>query len=220
MAELPQFVAYPRGRTGKGGARQARREGFVPGVVYGGGLDPVAINVKFNELFKTLKKGRVLSTLFELKLEGHEDSRVICRNVQRDVVKDLPIHVDLMRLNYTSRVNLFIPVTFINEQECTGLRRGGVLTVVRPEIELKVTANKIPSAIEVDISGLDIGDVVTISSVTLPDGTRPMITDRDFVIANISAPSGLKSTDSETPEDDEVTEDQDESEESTEPEPE
>ena len=203
MAELPQFVAFPRDRTGKGGARQARRDGFVPGVVYGGGLDPVAINVKFNELFKTLKKGRFLSTLFELKLEGHEDSRVICRNVQRDVVKDLPIHIDLMRLNYTSRVNLFIPVTFVNELDCTGLRRGGVLTVVRPEIELKVTANKIPSAIKVDISGLDIGDVVTISSVSLPEGTRPMITDRDFVIANISAPSGLKSTDSETPEEDE-----------------
>ncbi len=215
MAELPQFVAFPRDRTGKGGARQARRDGFVPGVVYGGGLDPVAINVKFNELFKTLKKGRFLSTLFELKLEGHEDSRVICRNVQRDVVKDLPIHIDLMRLNYTSRVNLFIPVTFVNELDCTGLRRGGVLTVVRPEIELKVTANKIPSAIEVDISGLDIGDVVTISSVSLPEGTRPMITDRDFVIANISAPSGLKSTDSETPEEDE---EEIEEQESTEPE--
>ena len=87
MAQLPQFVAYPRERTGKGGARQARREGFVPGVVYGGGQDPVAINVKFNELFKTLKKGRFLSTLFELKLDGHDDSRVICRGVQRDVVK-------------------------------------------------------------------------------------------------------------------------------------
>ncbi len=215
MAELPQFVAYPRGRTGKGGARQARRDGFVPGIVYGGGLNPVAINVKFNVLFKTLKKGRFLSTLFELKLEGHEDSRVICRNVQRDVVKDLPIHIDLMRLNYTSRVNLFIPVTFVNELDCTGLRRGGVLTVVRPEIELKVTANKIPSAIEVDISGLDIGDVVTISSVSLPEGTRPMITDRDFVIANISAPSGLKSTESETPEEDEEVIDEQES---TEPE--
>ena len=197
MAQLPQFVAYPRERTGKGGARQARREGFVPGVLYGGGQDPVAINVKFNELFKTLKKGRFLSTLFELKLDGHDDSRVICRGVQRDVVKDLPIHIDLMRLNYTSRINLFIPVEFINEQDSPGLRRGGVLTVVRPEIELKVTANTIPSAIEVDISGLDIGDVVTISDVELPEGTRPMITDRDFVIANISAPSGLKSAEEE-----------------------
>ena len=197
MAQLPQFVAYPRERTGKGGARQARREGFVPGVVYGGGQDPVAINVKFNELFKTLKRGRFLSTLFELKLDGHDDSRVICRGVQRDVVKDLPIHIDLMRLNYTSRINLFIPVEFINEQDSPGLRRGGVLTVVRPEIELKVTANTIPSAIEVDISGLDIGDVVTISDVELPEGTRPMITDRDFVIANISAPSGLKSAEEE-----------------------
>ncbi|MDE2789758.1 MAG: 50S ribosomal protein L25/general stress protein Ctc [Paracoccaceae bacterium] len=197
MAELPQIVARTRQRTGKGGARQARRDGFVPGIVYGGGPKPVAINIPFNHLFKSLKKGRFLSTLFNLKIDDHDDVRVICRGVQRDVVKDLPIHVDLMRLNLTSRVNLFIPTRFINEQECTGLRRGGVLTVVRPEIELKVTANNIPSDIEIDLTGLDIGDVVTISSVELPKGTRPMITDRDFVIANISAPSGLRSTESE-----------------------
>lgn len=193
MADMPNINATLREGTGKGAARQARRDGLVPGVVYGGGADPVAINVKFNELFKQLKAGKFLSTLFNLKIEGQEDVRVICRNVQRDVVKDLPTHLDLMRLNRTSRVNLFIPVTFINEETSVGLKRGGTLTAVRTEIELKVTAGNIPEAIEIDLENLDIGDVVNISDVTLPEGSRPMITDRDFVIANISAPSSLKS---------------------------
>lgn len=193
MADMPNINATLREGTGKGAARQARRDGLVPGVVYGGGADPVAINVKFNELFKQLKAGKFLSTLFNLKIEGQEDVRVICRNVQRDVVKDLPTHLDLMRLNRTSRVNLFIPVVFTNEETSVGLKKGGTLTAVRTEIELKVTAGNIPEAIEIDLENLDIGDVVNISDVTLPEGSRPMITDRDFVIANISAPSSLKS---------------------------
>ncbi len=197
MADIPRLDAQVRTGTGKGAARQARRAGYVPGVVYGGGEEPVTINLKFNELYKKLRQGRFLSTLFNLNIEGRDSVRVICRNVQRDVVKDLPIHVDLMRLNLSSRVNLFIPATFVNEQESPGLKRGGVLTVVRPEIELKVTAGNIPSEIEVDLTGMDIGDVVTISGIKLPEGTRPMITERDFVIANISAPSGLKSSEAD-----------------------
>lgn len=206
MAEMPNINATLRTGTGKGAARQARREGLVPGVVYGGGEDPVAINVKFNELFKKLKDGRFLSTLFNLKVEGQEDVRVICRGVQRDVVKDLPTHLDLMRLRRTSRVNLFIPVEFVGEEEAPGIKRGGVLTAIRTEVELKVTAGNIPESIEVDISELDIGDNVSISQVSLPEGTRPMITDRDFVIANISAPSGLKSAESEEDDADEGAE--------------
>ncbi len=197
MAEMPNIIATPRAGTGKGAARQTRRAGLVPGVVYGGGEDPVAINIKFNQLFKQLKEGRFLSTLFNLKVEGHDDVRVICRGVQRDVVKDLPIHLDLMRLHRKTRVNLFVPVNFVNEDVCIGLRHGGVVTVVRNEIELKVTADSIPESIDIDLSELDIGDVVNISDVTLPEGTRPMITDRDFVIANISAPSSLKSAEEE-----------------------
>ncbi|PLS22290.1 50S ribosomal protein L25 [Amylibacter cionae] len=201
MAEMPNIIATPRTGTGKGAARQARRDGLVPGVVYGGGEEPIAINVKFNELLKQLKAGRFLSTLFNLKVEGQEDVRVICRNVQRDVVKDLPVHLDLMRLRRTSRVNLFVPVTFINEETSVGLKRGGVLTVVRNEIELKVTAGNIPDAIEIDLADLDVGDIVHISDVTLPEGSRPMITDRDFVIANISAPSSLKASDEDSGDD-------------------
>jgi len=195
--QIPDLEATARAGTGKGAARQARREGLVPGVVYGGGEDPQPINVKYNVLLKRLKAGRFLSTLFNLKIDGQEDVRVICRNVQRDVVKDLPTHLDLLRLRRDTRINLFIPVEFTGEETSVGLKRGGVLTAVRTEIELKVTAGDIPEKIEIDISELDIGDVVTISGVDLPSGSRPMITDRDFVIANISAPSGLKSSDGE-----------------------
>ena len=191
--EIPNLIAHERAGTGKGAARQARRIGMVPGVVYGGGTDPLSIQVPFNELLKRLKAGRFLSTLFNLKVEGHDDVRVICRDVQRDVVKDLPTHLDLMRLKRASKVNLFIAVDFINEAEAPGLKKGGVLTVVRPEVELIVTASDIPESITVDLTGLDVGDVITISSVKLPESARPTI-DRDFVIANLSAPSSLKSS--------------------------
>ena len=195
--QIPDLHATVRAGTGKGAARSSRREGLVPGVVYGGGADPIAIDVKFNELFKKLKAGKFLSTLFNLKVEGQEDVRVICRGVQRDVVKDLPVHIDLMRLRRTSRINLFIPVEFANEDICIGLKRGGVLTVVRPEVELKVTAGEIPESIKIDLENVAIGDVINISDVDLPEGTRPMITDRDFVIANIGAPSSLRSSENE-----------------------
>lgn len=190
--KIPDLIAEARTGTGKGAARQARRDGMVPGVVYGGGVDPQPINIKFNVLLKHLKAGRFMSTLFNLKVEGEEDVRVICRGVQRHVVKDLPTHVDLMRLRRTSKVKLFIPVEFVNEEEAPGIKKGGVLTAVRPEVELLVTAGDIPDHITVDLTGLDIGDTVTISGVDLPAGATPTI-DRDFVIANIQAPSGLRS---------------------------
>ncbi len=206
-SEIPDLSAELRSGTGKGAARQARRTGFVPGIVYGGGMDPMAIQIDFNYLLKRLNQGRFLSTLFNLKIAGQEDVRVICRSVQRHVVKDLPLHVDFMRLKDGSQINLFIPVRFINEQDSPGLRRGGVLTVVRGEIDLVVNAGNIPAEIVADISGLDVGDVVTISKIELPEGTRPRIADRDFVIANISAPSSLRSADEEEEVEEEETED-------------
>jgi large subunit ribosomal protein L25 len=190
--EIPDLVAQARTGTGKGAARQARRQGMVPGVVYGGGADPMPIQVPFNELLKKLKAGRFRSTLWNLKIEGQEDVRVICRDVQRDVVKDLPTHLDLMRLRRTSKVNLYIPVEFHGFKGSPGDKKGGVLTVVRPEVELRVTAGDIPDKITVDCSGMQIGDTVTISDVTLPEGAKPTI-DRDFVLANMQAPSGLAS---------------------------
>jgi large subunit ribosomal protein L25 len=202
--EIPDLKAQERTGTGKGAARQARRAGMVPGIVFGGEKDPLPINIPFNELLKRLKDGRFKSTLFNLQVEGHEDVRVICRDVQRDVVKDLPTHVGLMRLRRTSKVNLFIPVEFVNEETAPGIKRGGVLTVVRPEIELIVTAGDIPEKVTVDLAGLKIGDIVHINDVTLPEGTKPTI-DRNFVIANISAPSGLAASDSDS-DDEESTE--------------
>ena len=202
--EIPDLHAQERTGTGKGDARQARRDGLVPGIVYGGGSDPLAINIPFNVLLKRLKQGRFLSTLFNLKVEGQEDVRVICRNVQRDVLKDLPTHLDLMRLRRSSKVNLFIPVEFVNEDEAPGMKKGGVLTIVRQEVELRVTAGDIPEKLTIDLAGKDIGDTLTISAITLPAGSKATI-DRDFVIANISAPSGLKSAgiDDDEPEEEE-----------------
>ena len=188
--EIPDLVVEARTGTGKGAARQARREGMVPGVVYGGGIDPIALQIPFNVLLKRLKAGRFLSTLFNLKMEGQDDVRVICRAVQRDVVKDLPTHVDFIRLRRTTKIALFIPVEVIGEEESPGLKKGGVLTLIRPEVELKVTAGDIPDHITIDVTELEIGDNVSISAVTLPAGAKATI-DRDFVIANISAPSGL-----------------------------
>ena len=176
---IPDLNAEERTGTGKGAARQARRDGKVPGVVYGGGVDPLAINIPYNVLFKKLKEGRFLSTLFNMKVEGQDDVRVICRDVQRHVVKDLPTHVDFMRLKRTTKINLFIAVEVVGEDVSPGLKKGGVLTLVRPEVELIVTAGDIPDHITIDVSEIEIGDSVTISSVKLPTGAKATI-DRDF----------------------------------------
>ena len=191
--EIVDLTAEVRTGTGKGAARQARRDGYVPGIIYGDGAEPIAIKMKFNYLLTKLRQGRFLQSLFNLKVEGQEDVRVICRSVQRDVVKDLPTHVDLMRLRATSRISLFIHVTFINHEASPGLKRGGTLTVVRQEVELEVTAGDIPDHVTVDLTGRQIGDVIHISDVTLPEGAKPTIA-RDFVIANVSAPAGFVDT--------------------------
>jgi large subunit ribosomal protein L25 len=191
--EIPDLEALERTGTGKGAARQARRDGMVPGIVFGGDVDPLPINLPFNKLLKMLRAGRFRSTLFNLKVDGHDDVRVICRDVQRHVVKDLPTHVDFMRLKRTTKINLFINVEVVGEEESPGLKKGGVLTLMRPEVELVVTAGDIPDHITIDVSECEIGDAVTISAVNLPEGAKASI-DRDFVIANISAPSGLRSS--------------------------
>ena len=194
--EIPDLEALERTGTGKGAARQARRDGMVPGIVFGGDNDPLPINIPFNKLFKMLKAGRFKSTLFNMKVDGHDDVRVICRDVQRDVVKDLPTHVDFMRLRRTTKINLFIGVDVVGEDVSPGLKKGGVLSLVRPEVELVVTAGDIPESITIDVSQAEVGDSITISSVSLPEGAKPTI-DRDFVIATVSAPSGLRSSENE-----------------------
>ena len=192
--EIPDLVAEARAGTGKGAARHARRNGKVPGIVYGDGKEPTPIQMDFNPLLTKLRAGRFMSTLWNLKVEGQDDVRVICRGVQRDVVKDLPTHIDLMRLHRNTRINLFIHVQFDNQEEAPGLKRGGTLVVVRPEVELMVTASEIPDHITVDLTGREIGDSIHINDIALPKGVRPTI-DRNFVIANIAAPSGLRSED-------------------------
>jgi large subunit ribosomal protein L25 len=194
--KIADLLAEVRTGTGKGAARQARREGTVPGIVYGSGIDPMPVKLDYNYLLKRLKAGRFLSTLWNLKVEGQKDVHVICRGVQRDVVRDLPTHVDFMRINDDSRINLFIHVDFINHEASPGLKRGGTLTIVRPEVELDVMAGDIPDHITVDLSGRQIGDVIHISDIELPKGAKPTIA-RNFVIANVTAPSGLQSADNE-----------------------
>ena len=197
--QIPDLIAKVRTGTGKGAARQARREGNVPGIVYGDGKEPQAINLDYYYLLKRLKAGRFLQTLFNLKVEGQPDAHVICRGVQRDVVKDLPTHVDFMRIHDESRINLFIHVTFENHEKSPGLKRGGALTIVRPEVELEVLAGDIPDHITVDLASRDIGDVIHINDVTLPNGVKPTVA-RNFVIANIGAPTGLMAASEEAAE--------------------
>jgi large subunit ribosomal protein L25 len=191
--EILDLHAEARTGTGKGAARQSRRDGFVPGIVYGDNTAPLAIKIPYNALLKRLKAGRFLSSLFNLKVEGQPDVHVICRAVQRDVVKDLPTHIDLMRLHDENRINLFIHVTFINHEASPGLKKGGTLTVVRNDVELNVLAGDIPDHVTVDLTGTKIGDVIHINDIVLPEGAKPTI-DRNFVIANVAAPAGYVET--------------------------
>ncbi len=149
------------------------------------------INIRHNVLLKALKAGHFMSTLIKLDVDGKAQT-VICRGVQRDVVKDLPTHADFLRLSERSRVELRIPVHFVNHADSPGLKRGGVLTVVRSDVELKVVASNIPDELVADLTGLDVNDVIRISDIKLPEGASPVITDRDFMIANISAPTALR----------------------------
>ena len=218
MADNLSLSATVRESIGKGAAREARRNNLVPGVVYGGSEEPLNINVKFNELLKKLNAGRFMSTLINLTVEG-KSMQVICRDIQKHIVKDLPTHLDFMRLSKTARIKLFIPVIFNNQDICKGIKRGGVLTVVRPEVELMVNAMEIPSALEVDIKDFEVGDTITISNIVLPTGTETTIKGRDFVVANIQAPSGLKSSENEsTDSDDSATDTGEEEKEETTPE--
>lgn len=173
-----------RERTGKGGAREARRQGFVPGVLYGGDQNPVSISLKHNELIKAINSGKFLANMITIDHKG-EKQTVFTRDVQFDPVKDLPLHVDFQRVSAKDIITVEVSVHFINDEDAPGIKRGGVLNIVRHAIEVNCPAGSIPESIEVDISGMDIGDSVHISSVTLPKGVEPTITDRDFTIATM-----------------------------------
>ena len=196
MAEVNVLPATARDGVGKGAARAARRDGKVPAVIYGGGETPVSINIQFNELIKALNRGKFLASLLDIDVGGKK-IRVVPREVQRDVVLDMPIHVDFLRLSENSRINLFIPVEFINHGASPGLKKGGVLNVVRHEVELKVRAGAIPEKLVCDLEGSNIGDSIHISAIEIPKGATPVISDRDFTVATIAAPSGLAASDEE-----------------------
>jgi large subunit ribosomal protein L25 len=196
MAETDVFYCEPRKETGTGGARAARREGWVPGVLYGGDLAPVAINLKSNEVTKAYLNGRLRSHLAKIDVPGEDGQQpVIARDVQVHPVKGHPIHIDLMRVDDKTRIDVEVPVRFINEEKSPGLKKGGVLNVVRHGVEVYAPATEIPEVFEIDVSGLEVGDGIHASAITLPSGVTFVITDRDFTIATIAAPSALRSAD-------------------------
>lgn len=199
MADVHVIAAEPRERAGKGSARAARRDGRVPAVIYGDKKTPIMITLSRNELVKLIKQGGFLTRQYDVKFDGATE-RVLPRDVQLHPVTDEPLHIDFLRLAKGATVVIEVPVNFVNEEDSPGLKRGGVLNIVRREIELEVPATAIPENIEVDLAGLDINDAVKISAVTLPEGCKPTISDRDFTIAGVVAPSGMKSEEEEAAE--------------------
>lgn len=190
MAQLATIAASKRANAGKGASRAIRRTGQVPAVIYGDKQNPENIMVESKALLKELHKGAFLSRLFDLEIDGKKE-RVLPRDVQFDPVFDRPTHVDFMRVSGAARIRLMIPVTFRDQTQSPGIKRGGVLNVVRHEIEFYCRADAIPERITISVAGLDIGDSIHISMVTLPENVKPVIIDRDFTIATIAAPSLL-----------------------------
>ena len=190
------FNVELRERVGTGGSRAARREGLVPGVLYGGGEDPVAISLKRNEVLKAIETGHFLSSTATLVHKG-EQQMVIPQAIQMHPVSDQPMHVDLFRVSRDQKIKVEVQVHFIGEEVSPGLKKGGTLNVVRHTVELLVPAGNIPESLEADVSELEVGDNVKISDIKLPGDAEPTITDRDFTIATIAGRTGTTETTTE-----------------------
>ena len=188
-----------REETGTGNAREARRNGVVPGVVYGGDKDTISIGIKYNEVLKAINSGQFLSNMVELKQDG-KSQKAITKDVQFHPVTDAPMHVDFYRVTEKTIIDVNVAAVFVGEDQSPGMKRGGALNVVRYNIEVKCPAGSIPENIEVDISGLEIGDAIHLSEVTLPPNVKPGITDRDVTIATIVASRTSKTEDEEAAE--------------------
>jgi large subunit ribosomal protein L25 len=188
MSEVVTIAAHAREGAGKGPARATRNAGRVPAVIYGAKKAPKLISLDPRDIQRELRTGAFLATLYEIDVDGKKE-RVLPKDIQFHPVNDWPLHVDFYRVSARSTVTVGVAVEFLNEEESPGLSRGGLLNVVRHEIELSCRADSIPSEIEVDLTGLDIGDSVHISEVTLPEGVELTITDRDFTICTIAAPT-------------------------------
>jgi large subunit ribosomal protein L25 len=191
MPEILSLSAAPRPRTGKGATRATRRAGRVPAIVYGDGKEPVAISLEPRELARMLARPGLFATLVDINVDG-ASLRTLPRDVQYHPVSDAPLHVDFMRVGAGAQVTVTVPVVFINHERSAGLRRGGILNIVRHGIEMICSVDNIPDRLVVDLDGLDIGDSIHIGAVTMPEGARPVIQERDFTIASIAASSAVR----------------------------
>ncbi|HKT86127.1 MAG TPA: 50S ribosomal protein L25/general stress protein Ctc [Novosphingobium sp.] len=197
MSDTLNLPAETRERAGKGASRALRRDGRVPAVVYGGKEEPLAIHVEEKELTRQLMTGHFFNSIVEVEVNGKK-FRTLPKDVAFHPVTDRPLHADFLRLAKGATVNVNVPVSFANEELAPGLKRGGVLNVVRHDLELVCDADKIPDEIVIDVTGFDVGESIHISHVKLPAGSESAITDRDFTIATIVAPSALKSEEGDT----------------------
>jgi len=197
MSDTHTLPAETRDRAGKGASRALRREGRVPAVVYGNKEEPLAIHVEEKELRRQLGTGHFFNSVVEILVDG-KTVRTLPKDVAFHPVTDRPLHADFLRISKDAKVHVEVPVMFINEAASPGLKRGGVLNIVRHELELVCEADKIPDDIQIDVTGLEIGASIHISHVALPAGSASAITDRDFTIATIVAPSGLRSAEGES----------------------
>ena len=197
MSDTLNLPAETRERAGKGASRALRRDGRVPAVVYGGNEEPLAIHVEEKELSRQLMTGHFFNSIVEVEVNGKK-LRTLPKDVAFHPVTDRPLHADFLRLAKDAAVHVNVPVVFINEELSPGLKRGGVLNIVRHELELVCAADKIPDDITIDVTGFDVGEAIHISHVKLPTGSASAITDRDFTIATIVAPSALKSEEGDT----------------------
>ena len=188
MAEVETVPASPRQAAGKGSARQARRDGQVPAVIYGNKEDPITLMVEKRILVRELSNPQFYIQLIDVEIEGKKH-RVLPRDVQFHPVSDAPMHVDFLRFDPKRKISASVPVSFEGEGDSPGLRSDGVLNVVRYEVEVACTADNIPPKLVLQLEGLEVGDTVHASSVSLPDGVEFVISDRDFTIATIAAPT-------------------------------
>ncbi|MBN8812557.1 50S ribosomal protein L25/general stress protein Ctc [Sphingomonas sp. NPDC092331] len=193
MSDTLTLSAEAREQVGKGASRSLRREGRVPAVIYGNKQDPKSIHVSERELTKLLMTGHFFNSVVMI---GGE--RTLPKDVAFDPVSDRPVHADFLRISEHATVHVNVPIVFTDEEAAPGIKRGGVLNVVRHELELVVDAAEIPDEIKISLKGLEVGDSLHISAVTLPKGATPAITDRDFTIATVVAPSALKSSEGDT----------------------
>ncbi len=194
MAKAIRIEAENRDRVGKGASRASRRAGFVPAVIYGDNREPRSIQIRMNVIVRLINRGGFMSHTYEIETDGKVSAVVLPRDLQLHPVTDAPMHIDFLRLAEGATVVMNVPVRLTDEDKAVGLTKGGTINFTRHEVELTVPAAAIPEYLEASLDGLDIGGSIHISDITLPEGCAPTITDRDFVIAGIVAPSSLKST--------------------------